>query len=332
MRGEMRDALKNPILDEAVELARGLWHAYLIEPTEEGGRFIFESLHQENFSLIGTGKHELYANLSAFVAGLERDQQEAQNITFEILDDYYEARLIGGDVCLVFGTLWVRERAHEPKPLLVEMDTRFSMLLKRVDDRWMLAHLHHSTPNADQHCDEYYPKTVTEQVNAALAYTKTLERRAELDSVTSLLNRGAFEKHVSAAMARSDVGGVFFMIDLDDFKQVNDTLGHPEGDRVIVEFADVLGKVFACDALIGRMGGDEFAVFAECPFSAGEAEAKARELIDQWSARSSVHSVKLGCSIGLAIAKRGQGFFDLYRAADKALYATKRNGKGCTGW
>lgn len=332
MRGRMCQTMDARYLNEALDLAKGLWHAYLIEPTEEGGQFICDALYQDNFSLVGTGKHEMYVNLSSFLAGLERDQQEARSITFEILDDYYEARPVSDDVCLVFGTLWVRERAAESKPLLVEMDTRFSMLLKRANDRWHLMHLHHSTPNADQHREEYYPKTVTEQANEALAYTKTLERRAELDSVTDLLNHVAFEKHASEALDRAGAGGVFFMVDLDNFKQVNDTLGHPEGDRVIVEFADELRGVFDRESLIARMGGDEFAIFIERPLETVEVEKKARELLERWSARSSARAVELGCSIGLARAKHGQEFFDLYRAADKALYASKRDGKGCFSW
>ena len=100
---------------------------------------------------------------------------------------------------------------------------------------------------------------MTDPANPALAYSKALARRAELDPMTGLFNHVAFEGHVCEALARGASGGTFFMIDLDDFKLVNDTLGHPEGDRVIVEFADVLSDVFARDAYVGRMGGDEFA-------------------------------------------------------------------------
>ena len=178
---------------------------------------------------------------------------------------------------------------------------------------------------------EYYPKTVTEQANAALAYSKALERRAELDPMTGLFNHVAFEGHVCEALARGASGGTFFMIDLDDFKLVNDTLGHPEGDRVIVEFADVLSDVFAQDAYVGRMGGDEFAAFVECPLSVAQAEAKARTLVERWTACSDGR-VRLGCSVGLASVARDQTFFDLYHAADKALYASKRNGKGRFSW
>ena len=159
----MDETMERAWLDEAVELTKALWHAYLLEPTEEGVHFIFDSLFQSDFSLIGTGKHEMYPSLPAFMAGLERDQEEAQDITFEILDDYYEARPLDERCCIVFGTLWVREKPSKPKPLLVEMDTRFSMVFRREGDRWLLAHLHHSTPNVDQRRDEYYPKTVTEQ-------------------------------------------------------------------------------------------------------------------------------------------------------------------------
>lgn len=193
-------------------------------------------------------------------------------------------------------------------------------------------HLHHSTPNVDQRREEYYPKTATEQANAALEYSKAMERRAELDSMTELLNHAAFEKYVAAALVEGGEGSAFFMIDLDNFKTVNDTLGHPEGDRVIQEFADVLLRVFPRDALVGRMGGDEFAVFSTCPLSVEEAQGKACELIEAWGSHSASRAVELGCSVGIVRVVRGETFFDLYRAADCALYASKDNGKGCYSW
>lgn len=328
----MGRAMDQVLLQEAVDLARKLWHAYIIEPSDESVQFIVDTMDPQNLSLIGTGKHELYVNLEAFFAGLERDQEEAQDITFEILDEYYEPRAIGEDTCIVFGTLWARERPDRPKPLLVEMDTRFTLVFRREGDRWLLVHLHHSTPNVDQRREEYYPKTATEQANAALEYSKAMERRAELDSMTELLNHAAFEKYVAAALVEGGEGSAFFMIDLDNFKTVNDALGHPEGDRVIQEFADVLLRVFPRDALVGRMGGDEFAVFSTCPLSVEEAQCKACELIEAWGSHSASRAVELGCSVGIVRVVRGETFFDLYRAADCALYASKDNGKGCYSW
>lgn len=328
----MQHTMNQAWLDEAVALSKKLWGAYLIEPSDESMQFIVDAIDPQGLSLIGTGKHEFYASLASFLEGLERDQQEAEDVTFEILDEYYEARPLGSDGCVVFGTLWVRERPDRPKPLLVEMDTRFTLLFRRDGDRWFMSHLHHSTPNVDQRREEYYPKTATEQANAALEYSTALERRADLDSMTELLNHAAFEKHVAAALTRGSTDSAFFMIDLDNFKQVNDTLGHPEGDRVIVEFADTLGRVFVRDALVGRMGGDEFAVFSTAPLSIEDAEAKARELIDTWTSHSASRAVPLGCSLGIVRVARGKTFYDLYRAADEALYASKGRGKGCFSW
>lgn len=295
-------------------------------------QFIVDTIDPNCLSLIGTGRHEFYPSFQKFVQGLEHDQEEAQDIAFEILDEYYEPRIIGADSCLVFGTFWARERSAQPKPMLVEMDTRFTMVFRRDDGRWLMTHLHHSTPNADQRYEEYYPKTVTEQANAALEYSKAMELRAERDSMTDLLNHAAFERYVAASLVEGGADSAFFMIDLDNFKSVNDTLGHPEGDRIIREFADVLERVFARDALIGRMGGDEFGAFVTCPLLTEEAEAKACELIEAWASHPATHAVPLGCSVGIARVERGMTFFDIYRAADKAMYASKDKGKRCFSW
>ena len=74
----MRETMDRAWLAEAVELARELAHAYLIEPSEENVQFIAGAMDPQLLSLIGTGKHEFYADIASFFEGLERDQQEAQ--------------------------------------------------------------------------------------------------------------------------------------------------------------------------------------------------------------------------------------------------------------
>ena len=96
--------------------------------------------------------------------------------------------------------------------------------------------------------------------------------------------------------------------------------------------ATALMVVIPRDALVGRMGGDEFAVFSTCPLSVEEAQCKACELIEAWGSHSASRAVELGCSVGIVRVVRGETFFDLYRAADCALYASKDNGKGCYSW
>ena len=78
-------------------------------------------------------------------------------------------------------------------------------------------------------------------------------RLSEKDLMTGLYNRGSFEYYVKKRL-ESGEGGTFYMIDLDDFKAVNDTYGHVAGDRVIMDMADILRRIFAKEAVIGRLG------------------------------------------------------------------------------
>ena len=130
----MRQEMDRAWLDQAVHMTQALWRAYVIEPSDEGLQFILASLDPEELSLIGTGKHEFYRDFESFLQGFQNDQAESQGVTFEILDEYYEARQLGSDSCIVFGTLWVREKTDQPKPLLVERDTRFTLTIRRVQD------------------------------------------------------------------------------------------------------------------------------------------------------------------------------------------------------
>ena len=95
--------------------------------------------------------------------------------------------------------------------------------------------------------------------------------------------------------------------------------------------ATALMVVIPRDALVGRMGGDEFAVFSTCA-SVEEANAKRASLSSMGSRILASRAVELGCSVGIVRVVRGETFFDLYRAADCALYASKDNGKGCYSW
>lgn len=96
-------------------------------------------------------------------------------------------------------------------------------------------------------------------------------------------------------------GGTFYMIDLDDFKAVNDTYGHVAGDRVIAGMAGILREVFGESAVIGRLGGDEFAVFENGSSSRKESEEKARRVMQAYRLMSEKYGneILLSCSIGL---------------------------------
>lgn len=312
--------------ERAVAAVKQMWQGYLLNNTPEGLAPVLDTL-SEDLVVIGTGKHEFYRSKAELAQGLDRDQQEAQNIAFEILDEWYSVLPVTERACVVYGTLWVRERTNPEKPVHIEMDSRFSVACHDTPEGVIIDHLHHSLPNVEQQEGEYYPKTITNLAEEALARAQSLQRRLELDAMTGLYNRVYGERRARELLAREP--GTVLMIDLDDFKRVNDTLGHLAGDEVILAFAQAMRAAFSADALLARMGGDEF--MALCP---GEDRGRAQDMGRALAARCAEVAQRFGipfsCSIGLAFGQAGEDFTALYRRADRALYQVK--GRGKDGW
>jgi diguanylate cyclase (GGDEF)-like protein len=154
-------------------------------------------------------------------------------------------------------------------------------------------------------------------------------QQAETDALTGIANRAAFMQRLEAALLAGE-GIAVLLIDLDDFKSVNDTLGHAAGDALLVEVTRRLVAGCRPGDLVGRLGGDEFAVLAQ---GVGEAAAQliAQRLLDSVGLPVTVdgRNVPSGCSIGLASAAPGTtGATKLLGDADLALYAAKRAGRG----
>ncbi len=160
-----------------------------------------------------------------------------------------------------------------------------------------------------------------------------LKRQASQDSLTGLKNRRRFEEDLRVEMARSHrygVPGALLMLDLDHFKQVNDTLGHPAGDRVIAEIAGVLrGRTRETDVL-ARLGGDEFAVvLPRCDLE--EAQSVAAEIATAIRERMDGEegTPRITASIGIApFGPNTPATFETVLAkADAAMYAAKGSGR-----
>lgn len=163
---------------------------------------------------------------------------------------------------------------------------------------------------------------------------RELKRHAGQDSLTGLKNRRRFEEDLRAELARSrryKIPGALLMIDLDHFKQVNDTLGHPAGDRVIEEIAGVLrGRTRETDVL-ARLGGDEFAVvLPRCDLE--KAQSIAAEIATAIRERSTTGDdvvPRITASIGIApFGPHTTATFEAVLAkADAAMYAAKGSGR-----
>ena len=156
-----------------------------------------------------------------------------------------------------------------------------------------------------------------------------LEKRAQVDPLTELLNKSTTKELIEMRLAagnRSGKHGALMMIDVDDFKTVNDRYGHAVGDHVLTEIARVIRNSFRGADVAGRVGGDEFMVFAQ-DIESEEAALHMAERVDtQIGSIPDLPDVSL--SIGIAFfPSHGKSFEELYKAADAALYQVKRSGK-----
>ena len=160
---------------------------------------------------------------------------------------------------------------------------------------------------------------------------RELERRALHDPLTGLPNRVLFFDRLTQALARrNERVGVLFM-DLDDFKTVNDTLGHQAGDTLLQIVADAIRRSLRPADTVARLGGDEFAILLEGhvePHTAAEVASRVIEAVGA-PARLGGMERSVGASIGISIGTAGETTAEaLMREADIAMYVTKSHGKG----
>lgn len=160
-----------------------------------------------------------------------------------------------------------------------------------------------------------------------------MRRLAESDPLTGLANRGVFETQLQEICARTDTAAVaLVLIDLDNFKQINDRFGHPAGDACLQCVAARLRGSFAGAALHARIGGDEFAVLITAPAMHHLIPAQVDRFLDAMRRSMAWRSDMLtpGASVGVAIAPAGMRSdpTTLFSEADAALYQAKAAGRG----
>jgi diguanylate cyclase (GGDEF)-like protein len=157
---------------------------------------------------------------------------------------------------------------------------------------------------------------------------------ARYDSLTGLPNRAMMRRTLDDALANAAErkrGCALLMIDLDRFKQVNDTLGHPMGDKLLRQVAERLTHVLGEEGQIGRLGGDEFEAILPGVEEEGRLAGLAGLLIAEVSRPYAIegHEIVIGASVGIAVARPGKAYAAaLIKEADLALYAAKDGGRG----
>ncbi len=231
-------------------------------------------------------------------------------------------------------------------PLIAEVDReRFFAMMQRVRANTAEAHEElrmvqargitrwkridiFSIFNQDGQTVEFVGKIV--DVHRQRQSMQRLMRQADSDPLTGLLNRASIERNVKEYLAGEGKHGVhaLLMMDFDNFKAVNDTLGHAKGDDLLVSFAAMIRHVFRSGDYASRNGGDEYMVFLKNISEDDVAREKAEALRAEMTGLSRKIGVPVSISVGIALYPQDTDTFEhLYKAADDALYYVKNHGK-----
>lgn len=191
-----------------------------------------------------------------------------------------------------------------------------------------------ANPRLDDHGAFIGFRGVGSDVTEQRASADKINRMARFDTLTGLPNRLLVNEALVHALADAEKWGsrcAFMMIDLDRFKAVNDTLGHPIGDRLLGRVSERLSQLMTDNEVVGRLGGDEFAVVVRDAGDSARIEQLAHTIIEVLSRPYELdqHTLYTGASVGVATGPRdGRNAEMLIRSADLALYRSKDAGGG----
>ena len=176
--------------------------------------------------------------------------------------------------------------------------------------------------------DEFYgmilDKTYEEETR------NRIEKISETDGLTKLLNRRGLENRLKDIFKDENSNGALIIFDLDNFKSVNDILGHPIGDEVLKIFSSCLTNSFRKNDIISRIGGDEFIVFINKNIESDALSNKLNEILNYIRSNLNYYYKNYGLSTSIGVAYKDNDintYEELYEKADKALYKAKNLGK-----
>ncbi|HTM96791.1 MAG TPA: EAL domain-containing protein, partial [Croceibacterium sp.] len=242
---------------------------------------------------------------------------------------------------MAVGTLFVPDQDDEggrtarTLPFLLRARNSINDLVVRAGDQeretwWSITARPHF--DADGEFEGY--RGSAKDVTSSYQQQKDASRLAQYDSLTGLSNRHRMSKRLNAILTAYQAAKrscALVMLDLDRFKQVNDTLGHPAGDELLKQVAQRLERIVEKGGEIGRLGGDEFQIILPDIDDRGKLGEIAARIIQMISQPYSIEGSRavIGTSVGVAIAPYdGITCDELVKAADLALYAAKGDGRG----
>ena len=301
-----------------------MWQTYFADVDEDGNHPIQKWI-DPTCTIIVTGKHEIYQSAQEFHTSMYKELAERNHIQFQFRDFWCEPVLLSEDLCLVYGEIYIYWDS-EGQETTIDMDSRFSIVYQRKEDGWKIVHIHHSLPNIEQANGEYYPKTLLSRFNEKLEKMEYLRTLAKRDGLTGLINYRTFQERYSCYISENRACWIF-IIDVDKFKEVNDTFGHMSGNHVLKKMAMILKNMVRSSDLVCRMGGDEFILLCSGFETEAQAHAFARSVKNTVMNAGKGEKAWASISVGKASVSAAGQLEQVIEAADADLYQDKKNNR-----
>lgn len=305
------------------ERVKEIFQAFFLQPDTDGLHGIFHYFHQDCI-LCGLDDSQMCVGIDAIEEALLRKKQEKAHLSFRFTDAQYHQRFLQDQVGQVFGSLHIlgddpTSSASVRPNHLIDVECSFAATFLQCGDDFKMISGHL--------CLSLGGKFGS--LHELLKQFQQVTQLANQDPVTSLYNHRAFFD--SAQNTISPDNCYLMVVDLDNFKQINDTYGHLTGVTVLKRTGQILRSAVRENDIVGRIGGDEFAVLCIGIDSDDAALAVAQRMVknvQQFVGRD--FSIDVHISIGIARKKPGDSLQDTFRQADTALYQVKRTSKnGC---
>lgn len=326
----MCESTPKSIKEQLCDTAKLFWHRTIAQNTSADLCRI-ERLLSDSIVIIGARLHEICVGKTDFFHLVEKRGFLLYGQNLHIEKEQYHCISPDSSNHVVYGGLTVQKDTCEEVP--ENMDFRFSLYYHIECGCFRIHLIHYSYPYPDELPGHILPLPITKRTQEALFYADKMKQLADQDRMTGLYNHVTFEQLVAKLLSLQHNPSYFLLVDLDYFKTVNDSYGHRTGDEVLKHFAALLMDAFPENAYIGRIGGDEFAIYIEdyTPKQISEFLIDFQKRFRQY-ARKFPKAPFLGCSAGIVNSHPLYRYNDLYHYADKALYQTKKTGRGNYMW
>jgi len=293
----------------------------------------------ESVTGVGTGIDEIAFSKDVFAELFKRDIENIPNrIEYEIREQKIVP--LSERIAVVLCTLDIQGEAEGQRFALNHL--RLTLILQRLDDgRTLIEHKHISFPTDVHEEGEAYPlmelegiakrieSMVAEKTQTLLEAYRELELAVITDKLTGLLNRNRLDDLLQLELNRSYRYGKpfsLFLVDIDHFKEINDTHGHLPGDEVLVAVAKLVANTIRITDFAGRWGGDELVVIL--PETSRERAVEIAEKLQRRIADEVIDGhIRVTASFGVTAYERGDSQQSIFSRADAALYQAKQKGR-----